>query len=100
MYASWLGLEGPYLVEQMQRKPKPIVWFSGEGHEPAGPRYRTTAIFIGSKAASSKERTVFGGASFDPKYLKEKFFRSFSRSLLRRSLTGSGGTHAVRCFTS
>ena len=72
MYSAWLKLEGPYLVEQMQKKTKPIVWFAGESSEPTGLVYRTTAIF--RMPQSSTERTVLGGASFDPKYLKEKFF--------------------------
>ena len=72
MYNAWLKLEGPYLVEQMQKKTKPIVWFAGESSETTGLVYRTTAIF--RLPQSSKERTVLGGASFDPKYLKEKFF--------------------------
>lgn len=73
MYASWLGLEGPYLCEQIQRKPKPMVWYSGEGHD-AEPRYHTTAIFSIPKIPASKERIVLGGAAFDAGYLKDKFF--------------------------
>lgn len=72
MYTAWLNLEGHYLVEQMAKKTKPIVWFAGESSEPTGLVYRTTAIF--RLPQTSRERTVLGGASFDPKYLKEKFF--------------------------
>ena len=72
MYGAWLPLEGPYFVEQMRKKTKPITWFSGESYGPNGPIYRTTAIF--TLPHVSKERTVLGVASFDPNYLKQNFF--------------------------
>ena len=79
MYATWFGVEGLYLVEQAQRKPKPVVWFSDEGHEPGESHYHTTAIFTVPKMNSSKERAVLGGARFDATYLKNKFFPEFMR---------------------
>lgn len=98
MYASWLGLEGSYLTEQMQRKPKPIIWFSGEGHEPTGPRYRTTAIFLVPKIAGSKERIVFGGASFDSNYLKNSFFPEFFEEFVSQKFGESGGDRSTPVF--
>ena len=86
MYANWLSLEGPYLIEQMQKKPKPMVWFSGDGHEPEGPRYRTSAIFSIPKVGSSKERIVLGGATFDRYYLKDKFFPEFVEEFTTQKL--------------
>ena len=77
MYTGWFSMEGSYLDEQIERKPKPIIWFAGEGHEPGAPRYYTTSIFTVPKMASSKERMVLGGARFDADYLKEKFFPEF-----------------------
>ncbi|HEU5132869.1 MAG TPA: HAMP domain-containing sensor histidine kinase, partial [Pyrinomonadaceae bacterium] len=72
MYSAWLGLEGPYLCDQLRRKPKPIMWFSGESERPNGLVYATTAIF--SFPELDRERTVLGGVSFDPNFLKQKFF--------------------------
>jgi len=72
MYGTWMGLEGPYLVEQMCKKPKPIMWYSGESDEHNGTVYRTTAIFTFPEFR--KERTVIGGIGFDPTYLKQNFF--------------------------
>ena len=77
MYTTWLSLEGPYLAEQVQRKPKPMVWYSGEAHEEDGQRYYTTAIFSVPAMACSKDRTVLGGARFSATYLKDKFFPEF-----------------------
>jgi signal transduction histidine kinase len=72
MYGAWLNIDGPFLVEQMRKKTKPIVWFAGEASEPTGLVFRTTAIFL--LPQTSKERTVLGGVSFDPAYLKGTFF--------------------------
>ncbi|HET8783823.1 MAG TPA: HAMP domain-containing sensor histidine kinase, partial [Pyrinomonadaceae bacterium] len=77
MYASWFNLEGGYLVDQAQRKPKPFVWFSGEGHAPEDPPYHTTAFFTVPMMPSSKERIVLGGAGFDFNYLTENLFPAF-----------------------
>ncbi len=77
MYSSWFGLEASYLADQIQRRPKPMIWFAGEGHEPGPPRYYTTAIFTVPNMPSSKERMVLGGARFDADYLKHKFFPEF-----------------------
>ena len=76
MYTNWFNLEGAYLSGQMQRKVKPIVWFSGESHAPEGPRYIATAIFLVPRFAP-KDRVVLGALSFDATYLKDKFFPEF-----------------------
>jgi signal transduction histidine kinase len=72
MYSGWLSLEGPYLVEQLRKKPKPIMWYSGESERSNGPVYVTTAIFTFPQLYG--DRTILGGVSFEPNYLKETFF--------------------------
>jgi signal transduction histidine kinase len=72
MYTGWMGLEGPFLVEQLCKKSKPITWFSGEADEGSGPIYRTTAIFTFPDLYG--KRTVIGGVGFDPEYMKKTFF--------------------------
>src|ERR1044071_7687243 len=37
MYSGWFGLEGTHLVEQLCKKSKPIMWYSGESDGPNGP---------------------------------------------------------------
>jgi len=61
MYNAWFGLEGPHLVEQICKRPKPIMWYSGEASGPNGPQL-------------DREQIVLGGVSFDPAYLKKEFF--------------------------
>ncbi|HEX5876064.1 MAG TPA: HAMP domain-containing sensor histidine kinase [Pyrinomonadaceae bacterium] len=72
MYKGWMGMEGPYLAEQLRKKPKPFTWYSAESDGPHGSIYQTTAIFTLPKLTN--DRTVLGGVSFDSKYLKENFF--------------------------
>ena len=72
MYGGWFGLEGVHIVEQLCKKPKPIMWYSGESDSPDGPVYTTTAIFTFPQV--SKDRTVLGAVSFDQNYLKQNFF--------------------------
>jgi signal transduction histidine kinase len=86
MYTGWLNLEGAYLAEQMQRKLKPIVWFSSETHDRDGQRYVTTAMFLVPRF-SPKDRVVLGSASFDPIYLKDKFFPEFLNEFTSQKFT-------------
>lgn len=72
MYNGWFSLEGPHLVEQLCKRPKPIMWYSGEADGPNGPVYTATAIFSFPQLA--RDRTVLGGVTFDQTYLKQKFF--------------------------
>jgi signal transduction histidine kinase len=72
MYSGWLSLEGPYLVDQLRKKPKPIMWYSGESERSNGPVYVTTAIFTFPQLYG--DRTILGGVSFEPNYLKQTFF--------------------------
>jgi hypothetical protein len=81
MYTTWLSLEGPYLAEQVERKPKPMVWYSGESRETEAPRYFTTAIFSVPGMTCSKDRIVLGGAAFRRRLLERQVLsQSFSRT--------------------
>ena len=105
MYGAWLGLEGSYLVQQMSKKTKPVVWFPGEHTGPKGPIYTTTAIFTLPQLPT--DRTVLGVASFDPDYLKQTFFPQLLDELISQrfgeeqppasifhELTGESNEHA------
>src|SRR5215217_6809056 len=85
MYNAWFSLEGPYLCEQLRRKPKPIMWFSGESERPNGLVYATTAIF--SFPELDRERTVLGGVSFDPNFLKQQFFPELLQEMTSQDFT-------------
>lgn len=85
MYSAWFNLEGSYLCGQLSRKPKPIMWMGGESPRPNGLVYTTTAIFSFPEIA--RDQVVLGGVSFDPNYLKEKFFPQFLEEMTSQSFT-------------
>ncbi len=97
MYAGWMGLEGPYLAAQLCKKPKPIMWFSGESEEPPnGNVYRTTAIFTFPQLYGN--RTILGGVAFDPNYLKQTFFPELLEELTAQKLTEEPGKPVEQSF--
>ena len=96
MYNAWMSLEGPYLVSQMRQKTKPIIWFSGESLRPEGPVYATTAIFTFPHLYG--DRTVLGGISFDPAYLKDQFFPQLFEELTSRKFSDDPGQHEGQTF--
>ncbi|HEY0762894.1 MAG TPA: HAMP domain-containing sensor histidine kinase [Pyrinomonadaceae bacterium] len=92
MYSGWMGLEGPYLASQLCKKPKPIMWYSGESEEPPhGNVYRTTAIFTFPQLYGT--RTIVGGIGFDPNYLKQVFFPQLLEELTSQKLIDDTPKH-------
>ena len=89
MYGGWLGLEGPMLVEQLCKKPKPFMWFSGESEGPNGSVYTASAIFTVSGA--TKDQPVLGGVSFDQNYLKQTFFPQMLEELTSQKFSDDAG---------
>ena len=85
MYSTWFSLEGQTMCEQLRRKPKPIMWFSGESERPSGLVYAATAIF--SFPELDRERTALGGVSFDPNYLKQTFFPEVLKEMTSQDFT-------------
>jgi signal transduction histidine kinase len=96
MYSGWLGLEGPFLVEQMRKKSKPITWFSGESYGPNGPVYAATAIFTLSRVPS--DRIILGVVSFDPNYLKQVFFPQMLEELTSQKFSDGQGKQMAQGF--
>ena len=71
-YRGWFGMEGKSLVQNMHKKTRPMNFYSGMTKRRDGEAFVTTALFVLPQL--SKDRVVFGGATFDPHYLKETFF--------------------------
>ncbi|HKR22467.1 MAG TPA: HAMP domain-containing sensor histidine kinase, partial [Pyrinomonadaceae bacterium] len=97
MYTGWLSLEGPFLIEQIKRRPKPMVWFSGESEHSGKPRYATTAIFTVPKL-TSKDRLVLGGVSFSPEYLKDTFFPELLAEFTSPKFDQNDGSYGSPAF--
>jgi signal transduction histidine kinase len=97
MYNGWFGLEGAFLVDQLCKKPKPIMWSSGESDPSTDSSpYTTTAIFTFPQV--EKDRTVLGGVSFDPVYLKEKFFPEILEESTSLKLNDDTGQNEAESF--
>lgn len=97
MYSAWLSLEGPYLVDQLAKKAKPISWFSGESNEPQGVVYKATAIFSFPQLYGN--RSILGGVSFDPTYLKQNFFPELLSELTAQRFGNDPGQGVVHELT-
>lgn len=92
MYSGWFKLEGPYLCEQMRKKPKPIIWFPAESDKADGPVFTTTAIFsfpdrYGTRFIAGGDRIILGGVGFDADYLKQTFFPELLQELTSQKFT-------------
>ena len=96
MYSGWFDLEGRSLVEQLSKKAKHIVWFSGESDHGMGPVYTSTAIFTFPQLG--KDRVVLGGVSFDPKYLKEKLVPEMLEEFTSPKLGDDSGQNEGHTF--
>lgn len=83
-YASWFGIEGRDMATQINRRTKRLIWWSGESDTSNGPTYSTTVLF--TFPYLPKDRPVFGGASFDTKYLKKTFFPEILDDLIYKQL--------------
>ena len=97
MYSGWLELDGHSMVEQLCKKPKPIMWYSGEFDGPDGSSvYSTTALFAFPQLG--KDRTVLGGVSFDANYLRKKFFPELLEVFTSPEVTDDPGQSGGRTF--
>jgi signal transduction histidine kinase len=84
LYGGWFGMEGHQMVEQINKKTKRLVWWSGEMEGPKGLTYTTSAFF--TFPYLPRGRPVLGGAGFDTTYLKESFFPEVLDELISKKL--------------
>jgi signal transduction histidine kinase len=89
VFSGWFGLEGGEVAEEKRKKQRPITWYAfpvKRDHEFA---YMPNAIL--SIPNLEKGRAVLGGASIDPVYLKDTFFRESLEELVASKMADSGG---------
>ena len=87
-YSGWFGMEGKMLVEELHKKPRPVMWYAGEVKRPGGYAFTTSAFF--TLAQLSRDRTVLGGVMFDPNFIKKTFFPEILNELIARKVTDEG----------
>jgi len=83
-YGGWFKIEGRDTANQINRRTKRLMWWSGESDMSNNPTYSTTVLF--TFPYLPKNRPVFGGASFDTKYLKKTFFPEVLDDLISKKL--------------
>ncbi|MDQ5843855.1 MAG: hypothetical protein M3539_00975, partial [Acidobacteriota bacterium] len=88
-YRGWFGMEGKSLVQGMHKKTRPMNFYSGVIKQRDGEAYVTTALFVLPQL--SKDRVVFGGATFDASYLKQTFFPGMLQESVNEKMTDQGG---------
>jgi signal transduction histidine kinase len=83
-YMTWYSTEGKLLVGGIHKKSKPYTTYSGFVKRSDGEYFVTTALFV--LPGVSKQRIVIGGATFDPRYLKQSFLpQMFQESVSEQS---------------
>jgi signal transduction histidine kinase len=82
-------MEGKMLLETLHRKRRPIMWQPGPTKRAGGDAFMTTAVF--TLPQISNDRTILGGISFDPNYLKTDFFPEMLKELIAQNVTVEKG---------
>jgi signal transduction histidine kinase len=88
-FRGWFSVEGKSLVETMQKKTRPISFYTSQTKRSDGEAYVATAMFLLPQL--SKDRIVMGGVTLDSCYLKETFFPGMLEELVTRKLSDQGG---------
>lgn len=68
----WFDVDGKRICRDLHKQTKPFMWWAGEAERADGTYYSTSAFFV--LPGLPKDRTVLGGVTFDPHYLKKTFF--------------------------
>jgi signal transduction histidine kinase len=84
MFGGWFGLDGRMLCEVMREKSPGFSWYGDQMKRSTGYAYMTSAFFAFPEL--SKDRTVFGGVSFDPDYLKLTFFPTMLEQVVTQKM--------------
>jgi len=88
-FHAWFSLDSKSLVEGMHKKPRPMIFYTGQTRRADGYAYITSALFVLPQL--SKNRVVLGGASFEPAYLKQTLFPGMLEESVTAKLSDQGG---------
>lgn len=88
-FKSYFSLEAKAMIEGMRKKTRPFNVYSGHIKRSGGEAYTATALFVLPNV--DKNRMVLGGASFDPKYLKNTFFPQMLEESVNQKMTDRTG---------
>jgi signal transduction histidine kinase len=89
-YKVWFSsTEGKTLVQNMHKKARPFVFYSGYLKRGGRELFSSTAVFLLPQVSS--DRVVVGGLTLDPRYLKEQFFPEMLEESIAQKVTDQGG---------
>ena len=88
-YKSYFAIETKSMIEGMRKKARPFNIYSGNIKRSGGEAYTATGLFVLPNV--DKNRMVLGGASFDPKYLKNTFFPQMLEESVSQKMTDRTG---------
>ena len=86
---KWLGTEAKSLVEALQKKTRPVAFFSSKTKRAGVDAYLATAYF--TLPQISNDRVVLGGATLDSCYLTQTFFPEMLEEQVTQKSNDQGG---------
>jgi signal transduction histidine kinase len=88
-YRTWIKSEGESMLETMNKKKNPMLFYSGFTPRAYGDTFVTTVLF--TLPGVSKDRIVMGGVVFDDLYLKKTFFPDALKEAVSDKMVEQGG---------
>ena len=89
MFGGWFGMEGKMVCDGMHSKARGMTCYGDQVKRASGFGYMTTAFFTFPQFPA--DRIVFGGASFDPDYLKQTFFPEMVEEIISQKMAEDRG---------
>ena len=89
-YQVWLKSEGEEMLAQINKRKRPMLFYSGMTHRDYGEAFVSTVVFTLPYVA--KDKVVLGGIVIDDLYLKKKFFPEVLQEALTDPMTDQRGS--------
>lgn len=88
-YRGWFGMEGKSMIASMQKKTRPLMFYTDYTKRADGDAYLATAFFVLPNLP--KDRIVMGGVTFDPCFLKDNLFPGTLEEMVKQKMADQGG---------
>ena len=84
-YHTWFPGEAKMMMESMNKKPQPIIFYTNTLKRAGGKVLVADAYFLLPQMSS--DRVVMGGVRFDPAYLKDTLFPGVIQEMVKQKAT-------------
>jgi signal transduction histidine kinase len=92
-YRMWIKSEGKGMLEDIHKRSRPMIFYSGLAKRSYGEAFITTVLFTLPRV--SKDRVVLGGVVFDDLYFKNTFFPETLEEALSDKMDQGGNRIAM-----